>query len=171
MKFFADATINIEPDAQRLADIAIQVADAVEGFGVTPRVAMVSFSNFGSVKHPESERVEQALALVRAARPRLEIDGPMQVDYALDAERRNDLYPFSTLSGSANTLVFPTLSAANSAYKALAVLGCSGTWRDLANFVRLIVSTARLRSTSPMFSDSASDRRSPQLAIKPNSVS
>ncbi|HTM20432.1 MAG TPA: phosphate acyltransferase, partial [Kofleriaceae bacterium] len=123
VKFFADATINIEPDAQQLADIAIQVSDAVGGFGVTPRVAMVSFSNFGSVKHPESQLVEAALALVRAARPELEIDGPMQADYALEPDRRNDLYPFSSLTSTANVLVFPTLSAANSAYKVLSVLG------------------------------------------------
>ncbi len=124
VKFFADATVNIEPDAETLADIAVQVSDAVAGLGITPRVALVSFSNFGSVRgHPEPLRVREALELVRAARPELEIDGEMQADFALDKARRQELYPFCRLTDNANVLIFPTLTAGNAAYKVLSVLG------------------------------------------------
>ncbi|HET6612897.1 MAG TPA: NADP-dependent malic enzyme [Kofleriaceae bacterium] len=123
VKFFADATINIEPDAETLADIAIQVADAVRALGITPRVAMISFSNFGSVKHPQSIKVKQALELVVARRPDLEIDGEMQADFALDRDKMEAVYPFSRLSDAANVLVFPSLAAGNAAYKILQTIG------------------------------------------------
>ncbi|HUH00360.1 MAG TPA: NADP-dependent malic enzyme [Kofleriaceae bacterium] len=123
VKFFADATINIDPDAETLADIAVQVADAVTSLGITPRVAMVSFSNFGSVKHPETKKVQEALALVRAARPELEIDGEMQADFALNKEARDEVFPFCRLTDDANVLIFPSLAAGNAAYKVLTVLG------------------------------------------------
>ena len=119
VKFFADATINVDPDADTLADIAIQVSDAVAALGVTPRVAMVSFSNFGSVQHVAADKVRAALELVRAARPQLEIDGEMQADLALDKTRRDESHSFSTLSGDANVLIFSCLDAANAAYKVL----------------------------------------------------
>lgn len=121
--FFSDATINIDPDAESLADIAVQVTDAVQALGVTPRAAMVSFSNFGSVKHPDVDRVRHALELVRQARPELEIDGEMQADLALNAEARQHIYPFCQLTGSANTLIFASLEAGNAAYKVLQHLG------------------------------------------------
>ncbi len=123
VKFFADATINATPDAETLADIAVQVSDAVAALGITPRVAMVSFSTFGSADHPEAQKVRDALALVRAARPSLEIDGEMQADVALDSKKRAQHYSFSRLQGDANVLVFPTMSAGNAAYKVLCSLG------------------------------------------------
>jgi malate dehydrogenase (oxaloacetate-decarboxylating)(NADP+) len=122
VKFFADATININPDAETLADIAVQVSDAVASMGIRPRVALVSFSNFGSVAHPEAEKVQDALALVRAARPDLEIDGEMQADFALDRRKRDSVYPFSRLTQNANVLIFPSLAAGNAAYKTLQTL-------------------------------------------------
>jgi malate dehydrogenase (oxaloacetate-decarboxylating)(NADP+) len=123
VKFFADATVNTEPDAETLADIAIQVADAVRGFEIEPRIAMVSFSNFGSAPHRSSERVRQAVERVRTLRPDLEIDGEIQADIALDAEKLRELFPFTRLKGAANVLVFPSLEAGNAAYKVLAALG------------------------------------------------
>jgi malate dehydrogenase (oxaloacetate-decarboxylating)(NADP+) len=123
VKFFGDASINIDPDAETLADIAVQMADAVTAFGVRPRVAMVSYSNFGSVKHPEVEKVQRALALVRTRRPELEIDGEMQPELALDQARREERFPFSRLVSPANVLVFPSLAAGNAAYQVLKVLG------------------------------------------------
>ncbi len=122
VKFFADASINIDPDAETLADIAVQVADAVKTMGVDPRVAMVSFSNFGSVDHPEVKKVQKALEIVRAARPDLAIDGEMQADVALDKDAM-DGFPFCKLDDDANVLVFPSLVGANAAYKVLSVLG------------------------------------------------
>jgi malate dehydrogenase (oxaloacetate-decarboxylating)(NADP+) len=121
--FFADTTVNIDPDARALADIAIQTAEFVQELGIRPRIAMVSFSNFGSSQHEESKRVAAAVALVRAAQPDLEIDGEMQADTAVNAEKLARIYPFSHLQGAANVLVFSRLSAANGAYKLLDMLG------------------------------------------------
>jgi len=123
VKFFADATVNIDPDAETLADIAIQVADAVRAFEITPRIAMISFSNFGSAPHPESQRVAAAVEIVRRLRPDLEIDGEVQADIAVDAEKLHELFPFTRLTEAANVLVFPSLAAGNAAYKVLAALG------------------------------------------------
>src|SRR5690606_6086164 len=121
--FFADTTVNIEPDAQALAEIALQTSRFVTELGITPRIAMVSFSNFGSSNHPEAVRVARAVELGRAAAPDLEIDGAVQADTAVDALKLSSVYPFSRLTGPANVLVFSTLSAANAAYKLLDHLG------------------------------------------------
>jgi malate dehydrogenase (oxaloacetate-decarboxylating)(NADP+) len=123
VKFFADATINVDPDADTLADIAVQVSDAVAALGITPRVGMVSFSTFGSADLAEPRKVREALALVRKARPELEIDGEMQADIALDSRKRDQHYSFSRLERDANVLIFPSLSAGNAAYKVLCSLG------------------------------------------------
>jgi malate dehydrogenase (oxaloacetate-decarboxylating)(NADP+) len=121
--FFADTTVNIDPDAETLRDIALQTAAFVRELGIRPRVAMVSFSNFGSVKHSEARRVADAVDLIRAADPDLEIDGEMQADTAVDAIKLRDTYSFAHLEGPANVLIFPGLSAANAAYKLLDHLG------------------------------------------------
>ena len=121
--FFGDTVFNIAPDAEQLADIAVQMADSVIALGVTPRVAMISYSNFGSVRHPEVDKVQAALALARKRRPDLEIDGEMQPEVALDEARRTELYPFSTLTNNANVLVFSSLAAGNAAYQTLECLG------------------------------------------------
>jgi len=121
--FFSDTTVNIEPDARALAEIAVQTATFVRELGITPRIAMVSFSNFGSVSHDESRRVSAAVEMVRKMDPELEIDGEMQADTAVDAIKLKNIYPFSHLTGPANVLVFSRLSAANAAYKLLDMLG------------------------------------------------
>ena len=121
--FLADTTVNIDPDAETLRDIALQTASFVRDLGIVPRVAMVSFSNFGSAPHEESRRVAQAVQLVREADPELEIDGEMQADTAVDPVALHEVYPFTHLTGPANVLVFSCLSAANAAYKLLEHLG------------------------------------------------
>jgi len=121
--FFADTTVNIAPDARALADIAVQSAKFVSELGIEPRIAMVTFSNFGSVAHDEAKRTAAAVDMVRQIDPDLEIDGEMQADTAVDALKLKTIYPFSNLSGPANVLVFSRLSAANSAYKLLDKLG------------------------------------------------
>ncbi len=123
VKFFADCTVNISPSADVLADIAIQVSDAVTELGVEPRVALVSFSNFGSVRHPEVDKVQQAVALIRDARPQLIIDGEMQADIALNSKKLESQFPFSRLPRAANVLVFPSLVSGNASYKVLQALG------------------------------------------------
>ncbi len=123
VKFFGDTVFNIFPDAETLADITVQMADAVQAFGVTPRVAMISYSNFGSVRHPDVTRIHKTIELVRDRRPQLEIDGEMQPELALDPARRQQAYGFSRLSRSANTLVFSSLASGNAAYQIAKTLG------------------------------------------------
>jgi malate dehydrogenase (oxaloacetate-decarboxylating)(NADP+) len=123
VKFFSDTVFNIDPDAETLADITLQTADAVQGFGVSPRIAMISYSNFGSVSHPGTKKIVDAIDIVRRRRPDLEIDGEMQPEMALDSERRKQYYGFSRLQRTANVLVFPYLDPANAAYQTLKVLG------------------------------------------------
>jgi malate dehydrogenase (oxaloacetate-decarboxylating)(NADP+) len=117
--FLADATVNIEPTAEDLAEIALNTADMARRFDVEPRVAMLSFSNFGSSRHPLAEKVRKAVELVRLREPALMIDGEMQADTAVTPEIMDDTFPFSTLKGGANVLIFPSLEAGNIAYKLL----------------------------------------------------
>ncbi len=123
VKFFGDTVFNIFPDAEVLADITVQMADAVQGFGVTPRIAMISYSNFGSVRHPDVTRIHRTIDMVRQRRPDLEIDGEMQPELALDADRLHSAYGFSRLTKAANTLVFPSLASGNAAYQIAKTLG------------------------------------------------
>jgi malate dehydrogenase (oxaloacetate-decarboxylating)(NADP+) len=121
--FCADTTVNICPDAETLAEIAITTADAVRDLGIEPRVAMLSFSNFGSVLSEASpRRVAEATAIVKRLRPELMVDGEMQADLALFPELRSD-WSFSDLKGPANVLIFPDLDAGNIAYKLLTAFG------------------------------------------------
>ena len=121
--FIADATVNIEPTAEELAEITLLTAERVRQFDVEPHIAMLSFSNFGSSHHPLVEKVQQALALVRKMAPDLIVDGEMQADVAVSPEMLSELYPFSSLKEKANVLIFPELTSANIAYKLLAKLG------------------------------------------------
>jgi malate dehydrogenase (oxaloacetate-decarboxylating)(NADP+) len=121
--FLADATVNIEPTAEDLAEIAIMAAEKARRFNQEPRVAMLSFSNFGSTRHPLSEKVRHAVDLVRQRAPGLMIDGEMQADTAVVPQIIEETYPFSTLKGGANVLVFPNLEAGNIAYKLLQRIG------------------------------------------------
>ncbi len=121
--FFADTTVNIEPDAETLAEIATATANFVTRLGIEPRVAMLSFSNFGSVKHPAAAKVQQAVTLLHARDPELQVDGEMQADTAVVERILTRVYPFAKLRGPANVLIFPDLNAANIAYKLLARLG------------------------------------------------
>jgi malate dehydrogenase (oxaloacetate-decarboxylating)(NADP+) len=123
MLVLADTTVNIAPDADMLAEIAIATAETARRFNLEPRVAMVSFSNFGSTKHPDSEKVKEAVALVKQRRPDLIIEGEMQADTAVFPEVAQEEYPWSVIQGDANVLVFPGLDAANAAYKLLWRLG------------------------------------------------
>jgi malate dehydrogenase (oxaloacetate-decarboxylating)(NADP+) len=117
--FFADTTVNIDPTSEMLAEIAILAAAEARKFNIVPRVAMLSFSNFGSVRHPLSEKVRRATEIVREREPELEIDGEMAADTAVTPALVRENYPFSTLKGAANVLVFPNLEAGNIAYKLL----------------------------------------------------
>jgi malate dehydrogenase (oxaloacetate-decarboxylating)(NADP+) len=121
--FFGDTTVNIDPTAAQLALIAHSAAGLAKTFGIAPRIAMLSFSNFGSVKHPEAQKVAEAVRLVRQRDPSLVVDGEMQADTAFSPEVLAGRYPFSALKEAANVLIFPNLSAGNIAYKLLTQLG------------------------------------------------
>ncbi|HZV13468.1 MAG TPA: phosphate acyltransferase, partial [Candidatus Kapabacteria bacterium] len=121
--FFADTTVNINPTAEELAEIALMAADAARRFNVEPRVALLSFSNFGSARLPESDKVRKAAEIVHRRDPQLEADGEMQADTAVIQEILQEEYSFSRLKKSANVLVFPTLDAGNIAYKLMMRIG------------------------------------------------
>jgi malate dehydrogenase (oxaloacetate-decarboxylating)(NADP+) len=121
--FIADATVNIDPTAEELAEIAILTAERVKQFDIKPKIAMLSFSNFGSTKHPLVQKVQKAVEIVHRRAPGLEIDGEMQADVAVTPELIQELYPFSALKGKANVLICPDLTSANIAYKLLTRLG------------------------------------------------
>lgn len=119
---FTDATVNIDPTAEDLAEIASLAADFAKRLGIEPRVAFLSFSNFGSTPHPLSDKVRRAVELTKAHRPDLQVDGEMQADTAVESLIMEERYPFSAVK-DANVLVFPSLESANIAYKLLARLG------------------------------------------------
>ena len=121
--FLADCTVNIDPDAETLAEIASATAEFVGWLGIESRVALLSFSNFGSVRHPAAEKVQQAVALLHGREPSLQVDGEMQADTAVVERILSKTYPFSRLRGAANVLVFPNLDAANISYKLLDRVG------------------------------------------------
>jgi malate dehydrogenase (oxaloacetate-decarboxylating)(NADP+) len=121
--FFADTTVNIEPTAEQLAEIAICTADTVCQLDIQPRIAMLSFSNFGSTRHPLSRKMAIATEIVKKRRPDLIIDGEMMADTAVTPEILNSAYSLNSLQGKANVLIFPSLEAGNIAYKLMSRLG------------------------------------------------
>ncbi len=116
---FTDTTVNIDPDANTLADIAILASDFAKTLDIVPRVAMLSFSNFGATPHPQSIKVRDAVDIIQQRRPDIVVDGEMQADTAIVARIVEERYAFSRVK-DANVLVFPNLDAANIAYKLLA---------------------------------------------------
>ncbi len=120
--FLADTTVNIEPSAEDLAEIAVTVADTVRSFDIEPKIAMLSFSNFGSSRHPLAARVAAATEIVRQRRPDICVEGEMMADAAVVEELQAD-YPFCRLGGAANVLIAPSLEAGNIAYKLLMRVG------------------------------------------------
>ncbi len=123
IKLLADCTVNADPTAEQLADIAISTAELAKAFELTPRIACLSYSNFGTARSGSPLKVRRAVELVRARRPDLEIEGEMQVDAAVLESVRSQEFPFSKLTGDANVLVFPDLNSGNIGYKLLWRLG------------------------------------------------
>ncbi|HEX2123925.1 MAG TPA: phosphate acyltransferase, partial [Thermoanaerobaculia bacterium] len=123
MVIFADTTVNIDPDSETLAEIAEQTAETAKRFNLEPRIAMISFSNFGSSKDPVVDKVRAAVQILKERRPDLVVEGEMQADTAISPEIAAADYPWSEIQGDANVLVFPNLDAANAAYKLMWRLG------------------------------------------------
>ncbi|MDE2369797.1 MAG: NADP-dependent malic enzyme [Burkholderiales bacterium] len=175
--FLVDTHVNTDPSAEQLCQITLMAAEEMMRFGVQPRVALLSSSNFGSSDHPGSIKMRSALALLRAQAPWLEVDGEMHGDVALDAEARHKIMPHSTLHGEANLLVLPNIDAANIAYnllktaagggiaigpvllganKPVHVLTSSTTVRRIVNMTALTVADAEAgRKSSPGATDTA----------------
>jgi malate dehydrogenase (oxaloacetate-decarboxylating)(NADP+) len=121
--FIADAAVNVDPDPEALVDIALATAEEARRFQVEPKIALLSFSNFGSVDHPLVARVQEAVRLLRQRAPDLAVDGEMQADTAVAPELAAAHFPFSLIKGDANVLIFPDLTSCNIAYKLLFRLG------------------------------------------------
>jgi malate dehydrogenase (oxaloacetate-decarboxylating)(NADP+) len=114
--FFTDTHVQMDPSAEQIAESALQAAYRLRLFGINPRVALISHSNFGSADTPSARKMAQALEIIRERNPKLEAEGEMHVDAALDPEVRAKIFPNGRLEGSANLLVLPNLDAANTAY-------------------------------------------------------
>ncbi len=123
MYIFADTTVNVNPTSEELAEIAINSANVAKAFDIEPKIAMLSFSNFGSYIYPESRKVAKAVAIVKEQAPNLIVDGEMQADIALMPEQLKKYYPFSKLTSTANIFIFPDLNSGNVAYKLLRRMG------------------------------------------------
>jgi phosphate acetyltransferase len=121
--FFSDCVMNMNPDSEQLAEIAVLSAKVCEGFGLVPKVAMLSFSTRDSAKHESVERVKLATAIVKRNHPEIIIDGEIQLDAAVDKEVMSRKCPDSPLKGEANVLVFPDLNSSNIGYKLIERLG------------------------------------------------
>lgn len=121
--FCADTTVCIEPSAEELAETAILAANKARHFDVEPRIAMLSFSNFGSANHPFTTKIRKATQLVKEWAPELIVEGEMQANVAFDSDITERQYPFSAIKGDANVLIFPDLDSGNIAYKLLNKLG------------------------------------------------
>lgn len=122
--FLADTTVNIDPNVDELVEITKLVAKSVSKFNISPRIAMLSYSNFGNSETPNPMKVRKAVEILHQQHPELIVDGEMQANFALNPALLKDNFPFSTLNGAAaNTLIFPNLDAGNAAYKILQEIG------------------------------------------------
>ena len=122
--FFADTTVTRDPTARELVDITLLTAEAVRSMRIVPRIAMLSYSNFGSANGRDAEKVREAVSILHTEHPDLIVDGEMQANVALNSELAGELFPFSNLRGrKVNTLIFPNLAAGNIAYKLIQEMG------------------------------------------------
>jgi malate dehydrogenase (oxaloacetate-decarboxylating)(NADP+) len=124
--FLCDTYVNVDPTPHQILEMTILASEEVRRFGLTPKVALVSHSNFGSSDAPSAVKMREALALIERSRPDLEIEGEMQADSALSEEVRNAIFPNSRLKGEANLLVMPGIDAANISFNLLKIVGGAG---------------------------------------------
>jgi malate dehydrogenase (oxaloacetate-decarboxylating)(NADP+) len=124
--FIGDTNVNYDPTAEQIAEMTLLAAEQVRRFGIVPKVALLSYSNFGNEETPAARKMRDALALIQARAPELEVDGEMHGDAALSAAIRNQIFPGSRLKGEANLLIMPTVDAANIAYSLLKTVAGDG---------------------------------------------
>jgi malate dehydrogenase (oxaloacetate-decarboxylating)(NADP+) len=166
--FFADTTVNENPTAEDIVEITLRVTEAISKMKITPRVALLSYANFGSAKGADPEKMAKAAAILQKSHPNLIVDGELQANFALNNEMLKENFPFSKLVGQqVNTLIFPNLSAGNIAYKLLqesagcevigpVLLGMNHSYhilqmgcsvREIVNMIRIAVVDAQLKGT------------------------
>jgi malate dehydrogenase (oxaloacetate-decarboxylating)(NADP+) len=121
--FIADTYVNVDPTAEEIAGITLLAAEGVRRFGLTPKVALLSHSSFGSSDHPQAKKMQQALRRINELAPELEVEGEMHGDAALSEEVRLAAFPNSRLKGEANLLIMPTIDAANISFNLMKVSG------------------------------------------------
>jgi malate dehydrogenase (oxaloacetate-decarboxylating)(NADP+) len=148
--FITDTYVNQDPTAAELAEITLMAAQAVRNFGIIPKVALLSHSNFGTVDSPSARKMREVLAILRETAPGLEVDGEMHGDAALSETERQMVFPDSTLKGDANILVMPTLDAANISFNLLKISAGDGVTigpilLGVAKPVHILTPTASVR--------------------------
>jgi len=165
--FFADTTVNIKPDANTLVDIVTLVSESISRFKIEPKIAMLSYSNFGSVVAPDSRVVADAVKILHRDHPEVIVDGEIQANFALNKKLRNDVFPFNDLDEHrVNTLIFPDLNSGNIAYKLVGemanaemigpillglkkpvhILQMGSSIREIVNMVTIAVADAQTRN-------------------------
>jgi len=122
--FFADTTVNVDPSPEEIVDITLLVDKTIRKLRITPKIALLSYSNFGSAQGKDAEKMKKATAILHENYPEMIVDGEIQANFALNNEMVSDLFPFSQFkSRTANTMIFPNLSAGNIAYKLMQEMG------------------------------------------------
>ncbi|MEO8009629.1 MAG: phosphate acyltransferase, partial [Betaproteobacteria bacterium] len=124
--FICDTYVNPDPSAEQLAEITMMAADEVQRFGITPKIALLSHSNFGTSRNPSAQKMSKAREILEKRAPQLEVDGEMHGDAALDEAIRTKLFPNSRLKGEANLLIMPTLDAANITFNLIKTISGDG---------------------------------------------
>ncbi|MDR5770177.1 phosphate acyltransferase, partial [Caballeronia sp. LZ028] len=124
--FIVDTHVNVDPTPEQLAEITMLAAEEVKRFGIVPKIALLSHSNFGTSNAPTAQKMRDVLAILKERAPDLDVDGEMHGDVALDARLRKEVLPESTLEGDANLLILPNIDAANISYNLLKTAAGSG---------------------------------------------
>jgi malate dehydrogenase (oxaloacetate-decarboxylating)(NADP+) len=146
--FLSDCTVNMDPTAEELVDIVLQTAEEVKRFKIEPKIALLSYSNFGSVRSVVNEKLRKTIEILHRDYPDLAVDGEMQASMALDTELRKELFPFTKLKNSkANTLIFPNLCSANIAHKLLMEIAKADAIGPVLNGMKKPVHVLRIGSS------------------------
>ena len=169
--FIVDTHVNVEPNAEQLAEITLAAAEEIRRFGITPKVALLSHSNFGSSNAPSAVKMRETLALLQTLAPDLQVDGEMHGDVALDAAARERLMPDSLLKGEANLLVMPNIDAANIAYNLLKTAAGGGialgpVLLGAAKPVHIMTASATVRRIVNMTALTVADANAAALAAR-----
>ena len=159
--FFVDTHVQADPNAEQIAESVMQAAYRLNLFGIKPKAALISHSNFGSSDTPSAQKMRDALAILHQKAPKLEVEGEMHMDVALMEEMRSRIFPNSRLSGSANLLVLPNLDAANATYNLLRVMtdgvGVGPILMGLAKPAHVLMASATVRRVVNMTAIAAVD--------------